>query len=390
MNMNTIKGLIPTDTNDSFLYTKKITTKSKAVYFFLVLTTILTLALFPVIYVDVSIQASGIIQPEIARQTISAPFTGKLVYTVLKENRSVKSGDTLVVFDTSAQKAALEFYKTRLEFLNSEIADLERLITFDSIRISSPPRLESGTYKSEFAYFIQTIKGLQRNCKKYSNDYKKNLKLFNSKVITSEQFENFEFAYLQQINEFNCSIKKKVNEWWQNLQNAQKERLQLRSEIVRYEEEIASSVVTTKINGVIQQCADVPIGTMLYANQKLAELSPTTGLKVICSVNPSDIGHLRVGQSVKVQVDAFNYTEWGMLAGNVEEISTDILSSADQKIYYRVKCSINKDYLSLKNGYKATVKKGMTVNTRMLVTRRSLYNLLFDKASNWFNPYENK
>lgn len=388
--MNTNKGLIPTSKNDSFIYSKKITTKSKVVYFLMVLITILSLALLPIIYVDVSIQASGIIQPEIARQTISAPFTGKLVFTGLQENRSVTSGDTLVVFDTSAQKAALEFYKTRLEFLNSEIADLERLITFDSIKISLTHSLESGTYKSEFAYFIQTMKGMQRNCKKYSNDYKKNLKLFNSKVITREQFDNFEFAYLQQINEFNYTLKKKVNEWWQNLQNAQKERLQLRSEIVRYEEEIASSVVTTKISGVIQQCADVPNGTLLFANQKLAELSPTTVLKVICSVNPSDIGHLHVGQSVKVQVDAFNYTEWGMLTGNVEEISTDILSSADSKIYYRVKCSINKDYLSLKNGYKSSIKKGMTVNTRMQVTRRSLYNLLFDKASNWFNPYEKK
>ena len=113
-------------------------------------------------------------------------------------------------------------------------------------------------------------------------------------------------------------------------------------------------------------------------------------LKVVCSVNPSDVGHIRVGQSVKMQVDAFNYMEWGMLTGRVEEISNDILSTSDQKIYFRVKCTLDKDYLTLKNGYKSSIKKGMTVNARMQVTRRSLYNLLFDKVDSWFNPYEKK
>ena len=91
-----------------------------------------------------------------------------------------------------------------------------------------------------------------------------------------------------------------------------------------------------------------------------------------------------------MQVDAFSYMEWGMLTGRVEEISNDILSTSDQKIYFRVKCTLDKDYLSLKNGYKSYVKKGMTVNARMQVTRRSLYSLLFDKVDSWFNPYEKK
>jgi HlyD family secretion protein len=55
--------------------------------------------------------------------------------------------------------------------------------------------------------------------------------------------------------------------------------------------------------------------------------------------------------------------------------------------YFRVKCKPEKTFLSLKNGYKAEIKKGMSLSTRILVIRRSLYHLLFDKADKWFNPY---
>jgi HlyD family secretion protein len=32
------------------------------------------------------------------------------------------------------------------------------------------------------------------------------------------------------------------------------------------------------------------------------------------------------------------------------------------------------------------IKKGMTVQVRFLVTRRTLFQLLFDKADDWLNP----
>lgn len=384
------KKMQPAAINDSFSYFKKISIKSRVVYFTIVLALIGALASLPFIYVDLSIQTSGIIQSEITRQTITAPFTGKLTFSVLKENRKVKCGDTLVVLDASAQKVTLNSYKRRAGILTREIADLGRLITFDSTKISFPFRLQSETYGSEYAYFLQLVRGMQRKCEKQRVDYRRNLQLFNSKVIAKAEFENIEFAYLQQIDEFNSTLKKKLYDWEQNLQNSQKELLQLNSDMARLETEIASSVVTTKISGVIQQCADEQEGTTLFANQKLAELTPTTNLKVVCSVKPSDVGHIIVGQPVKLQVDAFNYMEWGMITGRVEEISNDILSTSDQQIYFRVKCTLDRDYLALKNGYKSYIKKGMTVNARMQVTRRSLYNLLFDKVDSWFNPYGKK
>ncbi len=76
-----------------------------------------------------------------------------------------------------------------------------------------------------------------------------------------------------------------------------------------------------------------------------------------------------------------------MLQGSIIDISDDMIIEDGSSAYFRIKCKPATTFLSLKNGHKANVKKGMSVNTRIVVIKRSLYNLLFDKADKWFNPY---
>lgn len=42
--------------------------------------------------------------------------------------------------------------------------------------------------------------------------------------------------------------------------------------------------------------------------------------------------------------------------------------------------------MQLKSGYKTKVSKGMTLTARYIITRRSLFELLFDKVDDWLNP----
>lgn len=98
-----------------------------------------------------------------------------------------------------------------------------------------------------------------------------------------------------------------------------------------------------------------------------------------------DIGYIEKGQKVQVQADAYNYQQWGLLSGEVTEILPDIVEMNSQP-YFRVRCTMNRNYLELSNGYKGYMKKGMTVTGRFHLTRRSLAQLLFDEIDNWMNP----
>ncbi len=86
-----------------------------------------------------------------------------------------------------------------------------------------------------------------------------------------------------------------------------------------------------------------------------------------------------------MQISAFNYNQWGLLTGKIIEISNDIQLVKEQPIF-KVKCALDQDFLKLKNGYPAKFKKGMTLHARFMVTKRSLWQLLYDKVDDWVNP----
>lgn len=380
---------IPYIKDNYYAYSQGIKVKSRIIYLLITLFVVITLVLLPFIYVDVSIQSQGIIQANIKRQPIAVPFTGKLLFTRIKENAQVKSSDTLLLFDVSPQKATFTYNQQRINILRQELSDLNKLVMFDSSLVSMGDKLRSPRYKYDFESFIQILRSLKRKAGKLRIEYERNRSLYDSKVIAKSEYENFEFNYQQQLDEIGMSIKKKRLEWQQGLQNAIKEVEQLDTEQQKLVLEINNAAVRANVDGVIQQSVDLQPGSILFANQKLAEITPTTDLQVECSIKPSDIGYIRRGMPIKFQVDALNYMEWGMAEGNVKDISSDILTAENQQIYFKAICSLKSDYLELKNGYRAKLKKGMTVNARMLITKKSLYSLLFEKMDKWLNPYTN-
>ena len=140
------------------------------------------------------------------------------------------------------------------------------------------------------------------------------------------------------------------------------------------------------MDGAIQGIGAIQAGNFLYQGNKIGEISPDTTLVVSCFISPKDIGYIRQGQKIKLSVDAFNYNEWGFVGGQVQDISKDIILIEQGKAAFTVKCTLDSDHLTLKNGYRGYLKKGMSVSSRFMLARRSLFQLLYDKVDNWMNP----
>ena len=155
--------------------------------------------------------------------------------------------------------------------------------------------------------------------------------------------------------------------------------------MAQVEKEKENLNIKAPVNGTIQNLVGVYTGSPVFANQDLAQISPNTNLLAEVYVSPNDIGLLREGMDVRMQVSAFNYNQWGLLYGKVKEISNDIQVMNNQPMF-EVKCSLNQDFLKLKNGYQGKLKKGMTLQARFVVTQRSLWQLMYDKVDDWVNP----
>jgi len=100
---------------------------------------------------------------------------------------------------------------------------------------------------------------------------------------------------------------------------------------------------------------------------------------------------VRVGQAVRLQVDAYAYTWWGALDGKVAAIGGDSLAfDRAAPPGFKVLVHPAATTLTLPNGTRAELRKGLTVSARFLVARRSVLQLLYDEAGTWLNPQDRR
>jgi HlyD family secretion protein len=143
--------------------------------------------------------------------------------------------------------------------------------------------------------------------------------------------------------------------------------------------------VIANISGTGHIMEGLQVGSFVQGGQKVAEILPDSGLLAVCYVSPKDIAYVKIGQQVQLQIDSYNYYEWGMLNATVNEIFTDLVL-IENRPFYIVHCKMGRDFLTLKNGHVGKLLKGMTGRANFVQGKKSLWQLLFTKVNEWFNP----
>jgi len=368
-------------------YLINISARSRILYWIIIGMIISGMAVLPFIYVDVSVQARGYFQSDIEKQVVFAPFQGKIIYTSIHNGGDIKKGDTLLVFDTESLRAQQASLMQRIGENNASIKDLESLTKYSLADRSDQSGVITERYKAEFANLRnQQIIQFQKYQKK-KIEHERNKLLYNQQIIPKTDFENSLFLLTNEKDNLDQILLSQKSIWQSDLTMRRSDSIKLLADSKQCSGELSNRVILAPTAGEIIQSSDIQIGSIVNEGQKIAEISPEGELVATCFVKPAEVGLIHEKQKVKIQVDAFNYNEWGMLQGDIIDISDDMIVENGSVAYFRVKCKPEKTFLSLKNGYRAEIKKGMSLNTRILVIRRSLYHLLFDKAANWFNPY---
>jgi len=385
-----IMELIPFSISEYCLetYLIRITTRSRIIYWIIIVMILVAIAILPFIYVDVSVQARGFFQSDIEKQVVYIPLQGKIIYTSIHNGGSVNKGDTLLIIDTESIMARHASLVQSIAENESSMLDLEKLSNIYSLEDQPVDNgLITQRYKAEFANFINQRSIQFQKCEKKKSEHTRNEILYHQEIIPKSEYENSLFMLNSEKDNLNQILISQKSLWQNDLTLRKNDSVRLLADLKQCLEELTNRIVIAPTSGEIIQSSDILPGSIVTPGQKIAEISPEGELIATCFVKPADIGLIHEKQKVKIQVDAFNFNEWGMLQGNIIDISDDMILENGSAAYFRVKCKPEKKFLSLKNGYKAEIKKGMSLNIRILVTRRSLYHLLFDKADKWFNPY---
>ncbi len=330
--------------------------------------------------IPISVISSAVIRPTSEVSSIRSLVSGRIKESFIGENQSVKKGDILYLLESEVQQEREKLLLLKKQETKLFIADLTKVIGG-----SANNRLSTSLYGQALFNYRQKINDATTRLRKVQIDYKRNLKLHREKVIADAEFENFQFELDKARNDLELVNQTQLSTWQSEIRNYQLQLQDIEGELAQLNKENENLTIKAPVSGTVQNVAGVYAGSLVFANQDLAQISPDTSLIVEAYISPTDIGLIRNGMQVRFQVSAFNYNQWGLATGAVLEVSSDVQIINDQPVF-KVRCKLDNDYLNLKNGYRGYLKKGMILQARFTVTERTLWQLLYDKVDDWLNP----
>ena len=367
----------PINTLENLIFKNK--TKSISIYLVIILAILIFLALLPVIKIDISSQSRGIVRSTTDNVPLTSLINGKVTFVHLKNNDVVQKGDTLV----QLTQENLDTEKATNQEVSSTVQD--QVHDLSLVVCGKGNNLKTAALQQEWFSSVNKKEELQSKITQAKIGYDRNKQLYDKGVIARAEFEkyNFDYTYARQAL---SGFEKNQRSVWQNKKIELEEQLKnLNGTLQKITVESNNYVITAPLSGTIENFSGIQTGSFLNASQPIATISAVDQLIVESTVSPNDIGLIQKNQKVKFQIDAFNYNQWGLLEGKVIDIDRNITIQGAQA-FFKVRCALNTTAMQLQSGYKTQVSKGMTLTTRYIITRRSLFDLLFDKVDDWLNP----
>jgi HlyD family secretion protein len=245
--------------------------------------------------------------------------------------------------------------------------------------------LQSALYQQQYSRFVSSLNEQQATMRKLESDLEMYRKLFADKVIAEKELRDKQYEYDKSKAAYSLAVQQQRSAWQEELSRYRLESNRLQADADQLEKQKEWNLIKAPVSGTLQQFSGRYAGGYIQVGETIGVISPDSNLVAECLVSPRDIGYLRAGMPVKFQVDAFNYNEWGSAEGTVLSVASDFTLVENQPVF-KVKCRFNETELHTAGGVKGTLKKGMTLQARFILTQRSLFQLLYDRTDDWMNP----
>src|SRR6476659_8332482 len=110
------------------------------------------------------------------------------------------------------------------------------------------------------------------------------------------------------------------------LAKAEQKASGLAQDLIKAEQKTKLQLLTSPVDGVVQQLAIHTVGGVVTPAQALLAVVPAEShLEIEAMVSNRDIGFVHAGQAAEIKVDTFNFTRYGLLQGRVLSVSSDAI-----------------------------------------------------------------
>lgn len=356
--------------------------KGKLIYLLIVLFFLLIILSLPLIQIPISVSSPGIVTDLNENHPIVTTVSGRVTHSNIKRNNQFfKKGDTLFRLNT---EQLIEYN----QFQNSQISDyLQQSNDLLSLSKGRFIGLQSSVYKNQAQLYFEKDALIRADLNLASKEFERIKKMFDEGILSQSDYDKSFFKLESLKRQLEANKEEHISRWQSEKRDVDRILRESKKELSINSKKISDYIIKSPINGRIINLTPIQSGGYINQGVKICDISPEEHSIVKVQVSPKDIGFIKINQRVKIQVDAFNHNQWGLLEGNVVEIQNNIsIDEHTKQPYFTIICATEKDFLQLKNGYKGNIIKGMTVSVRFYLLERTLWQLLFDNIDDWFNP----
>lgn len=354
------------------------------------------LASLPLVEVDVSVSAPAMVRPATERVALRLPLGGRISRVLVRDNERVAAGQPLLELATPdlderlARHAALQREKQGAlaildELSTADVADAVVLKGVPDAAVDLFPA--TSALRQEWVQLRAQIDANRIAEAKARTELARAAALAEKGIATQRELDDARYALERVQADARLAIEQARTRWHARREEESTALANLVSEEKRLEAERGQAVVRAPVAGAVQGMIGLSDGAFVSAGQEVGAISPDDRLVVEALVSARDIGLVRAGQPVRMQVDAFPYTQWGLLEGRVLALAADASAAASgAPPVFKVVIEPTRLRLALANGAVGELGKGMTVSARFVTTRRTLFQILHQDASEWLDP----
>jgi len=159
------------------------------------------------------------------------------------------------------------------------------------------------------------------------------------------------------------------------------EKAQNAEQLQKMQDRSSRLLVRAPVSGIVKGLGVNTIGAIARPGETLMEIVPMNDeLVVQVKIPPQHIGHLKVGQSVKVKLSSYDFARYGLLNGTLEQISATTFTGESGERYYQGKIKLEHNYVGKdKNNL---VVPGMTVMAEIITGEKTILQYLLKPIHN--------
>ncbi|WP_371826385.1 HlyD family type I secretion periplasmic adaptor subunit [Caballeronia sp. M1242] len=129
--------------------------------------------------------------------------------------------------------------------------------------------------------------------------------------------------------------------------------------------------LSAPVAGTVQQLATHTLGGVVTTAQALMEIVPDDALEVEATVENKDIGFVKVGQRAAVKIEAFPYTRYGLLEGEVVSVANDAARDQRQGLVFTARIRLKHNRIQVDDRW-IPLTAGMAVTADIATGRQSV------------------